>query len=271
MDAIVYYPVTTSGFLSYMAQTASSNQRILLVVCTDRHTFLQQLNHSIVNTSRRAQFRNGAENADDDTSGVIIEETNPALPPLVTSLYLLHATKNVKLAFCNSVTVLHAYLASLLAYRDPCVECSMEEPRSDTVRPIFALINPISLHKDTPLFSAQSLGRTFASAVEAALGADEKLIIVECLDDEPFAQPLRSDDYEHGLTTRRDEDTEMGNTADAASSAVDSGGMADPWEQPIPILDSARASGFGAERAWVGQTTTAGTVAGRWCRFESMR
>lgn len=258
---VVLHPVSLPDFLRYILDNHAPPTN--LIVCSSRDAFLHELLRSV-----RASHDHRQTPASDDRVAVQSDAErgarNPAAdlarlhPLLIPTIHLVATSQTVRVAFCPDPPALQAHLAVHgIRPADPAAALPDTSPAA---RPLLALLNPLALHRDTSSFSAQGLGRTLASAVEAALRAGQKLVVAEC-------PPSGGD----GAGAAHDEDGADdeglgGNSMDVETSQ--DAGPEDPWEQQIAILNvTTRSFGVG-ERGWVGRTVRAKRVVERWCRFE---
>lgn len=156
---------------------------------------------------------------------------------LEPTIQLIAQARSVKLAFCPSVQHLRAYLSGYTSSQDPPnTSIGDAEFRQEGPRSILGLLNAISLHRASGDYSAQAIGRTLATAVEAATSQRLQLRIFES-----------APDMENGL--------------DAAPRH-------NVWDEQIPILNrSVRALATG-DGAWMDSTVTVRSIVARWCLFE---
>ena len=136
----------------------------ILLVCSTRETFKDELVASIINESTATA------------------DTNPTQHHLlVPTLHLLSSSRTLKAVFCPEVPHLLAYLAQL--------SLSSANLPASAMPPLLAILNPLRQHQDTLSFSAQGLGRFFSTATHTAHTIGAKLIIAEC-------PPLHDDEDE---------------------------------------------------------------------------
>lgn len=232
---IVLYSLTLPELLNYILTTESFTAHTILIVCSSRETFLQQLSQSL-------QPREDNQN----------ESTYDLVTP---TLHNLSSTRHVKLAFCASVQALLAYLT---AHGRAGCKHELEAGKIDKL----ILVNPLALHAPTPSFSAQGLSRSFAAAAEAALRSGAELQVVECRIKKERSE--EQDEEAMPITNGDDEENNNINTDDDQ--------IADPWEQEVSILNvSSRRFGSGSgERLWAGRTVKAKRIAARWFRFQGL-
>lgn len=129
----------------------------LIVVCSTREYFLGQL--------AAAVHHHGT--------------TTPEGHELVTeAIGLLSRSQDVKLAFCETLEHLRAYISVLNV-----ASTKRERNASDesSPRPLLAVLNPLALHLPTTEFSAQGLSRTLAAAVEVTARQEVDLVLCECI------------------------------------------------------------------------------------------
>jgi hypothetical protein len=230
----VIYPLTLPALLNHVLATQSSSAPTLLIVCSSREDFLQDLLYAL--QLQHSQAENG-------------------LQQLITpTLHNLFTAQHVRVSFCASVQALLAYLT---AYAGATSNRGGEGERGAGGR--IVLVNPLSLHAPSPSFSAQGLSRMFAAAVEAAFRVDAALVIAECPRE---AQPSNHHDREG-----------LGETAMETEEEHARGeSQEDLWEQEVSILNiSAKKFGSGnADRAWAGRTIKVKRIAARWCQFREL-
>jgi len=164
-------------------------------------------------------------------------------------------------SFCSTLPQLQAHLAihgirKTLGGDTDAVEIDRMGP------PTLAILNPLRLHRGTPSLSAQGLSRTFASAVEGAVRASQKLLIAEC----PSRVPNRDiQTDEHGDFGAEEQDVAGMGGAEGEEAETQ-----DPWEQQVAILNVTTKSFGAGERGWVGRTVKTKRVAERWCAFRKL-
>jgi hypothetical protein len=226
----VLHPLTLPGLLHYILTTQTGTCPTLLIVCSSRDLFLQDLASSLQQ-----------DDAEDATN--LEELVAPTLHSLLTTRY-------VKLAFCASVQTLLAYLT---CYGRPGSGLVGDAGGSQRV----VLVNPLALHAPTPFFSAQGLSRTFATVAEVALKNGITLHIVEC----QGKHEHRDGHYEE------DADIEDGHEETQAEPEVQDPWE---QEVSILNVSARRFGSGTGERAWAGRTVKAKRVAGRWFRFHKL-
>jgi hypothetical protein len=148
---------------------------------------------------------------------------------LIPTLESIDCGTKVRVYFCDSLPSLHSRMAVLNG------RCKS-----------LVVVYPLMLHVDLSAHSAQGLGKTISSAVDAAIRLDARLMLME-----PLTRIQRTIDETFELQDTQDEGPMNQN----------------PWDQHLPILN-ATASRFGSERGWVGRTVSARQIVNRWCTWE---
>lgn len=255
MQPTVIHPIGLAGFVQFVLDHHSSPSA--LIVCSSEEDFLHKLSISTDRESRRDQDEDEADGPPSrptDTqrpielsSAASIKKSKHAL--LIPTLHQISGSQTLKLAFCSSPESLRAYLSVYGMKNDPPRGTENSSHRAGSHdQPVLALLNPVAIHRGTSSFSAQGLSRTFASAVEAACRADQRLIIAECRSSVRIQGP-------EGLEMS-DDDREVEIQSDG-----------DPWDQQVAMLNVTTKSFGAGERGWVGRTVKAKAVVQRWCSF----
>jgi hypothetical protein len=226
----VLYPLTLPGLLHYVVTTQSDTCPTLLIICSSRDIFIEDLASSLQN------------HGDHDTDG-LEQLVAPTLHNLLT-------TRHVKLAFCASVQALLAYLT---AYGRSGTNLLGEAEEKESI----VLVNPLALHAPTSSFSAQGLSRCFAAAAEVTLKPGVTLHIAEC-------EGKRERPEEHD-----DEDTEMENDHEELSAETQTQDPWEQEVSILNVSARRFGSGSG-ERAWAGRTVKVKRIAARWFRFHNL-
>ncbi|KAL4919801.1 hypothetical protein BDW62DRAFT_33960 [Aspergillus aurantiobrunneus] len=152
-----------TDFLQYVLD--QDHSPIVFIVCTTRDTFLEQLlaTMHLQTTAATGHHR-----------------------LLTKTLGLLSTSRNIRTVFCPTLEHLRAYLSTGVEGR-----LSVTEERQ-SLNPLLAILNPLSVHVSTREFSAQGLSRTLANAVEVSSRARMDIVLCECRD------ALDSTNTEHG-------------------------------------------------------------------------
>ncbi|KAF2009938.1 hypothetical protein BU24DRAFT_427970 [Aaosphaeria arxii CBS 175.79] len=236
---IILPPLTLPEFLCHVADTQPDSGVTILIICSTREAFLGTLSQAL--TEQQPEEAKEIE--------ALRRLTVPTLQNLLTA-------KHIKVVFCATVQHLLAYLTGLQLEEGRGVF----RPESTGANARIIVVNPLTLHIHTPLYSAQGLSRTFAAAAEAASREGvAKLLVVECIrmhgDDEM--------DQMEGLES-------LATVEEGTEQSSFTRDNHDPWEEEVPILNvSARRFGSGgSERLWAGRTVKVKRVAARWFRFQ---
>lgn len=212
-----------------------------LVVCYRREEFLQLLRVTKHDDLLTDDPDNDESLDRQNVGGTdFLEQLSPFLQ--TPTLRLLSRSRTVKVAFCPDITHLRAHLSIY----DPHTDAKTPHGNIAGRVPMLVILDPLQLHQQTSSYSAQGLSRTFATAVEAAHRAEQKLVIAEC---SPTRPPSADDEHAAG-------------GVEVASH--------DPWDQEVSILNVTTKSFGAGERGWVGRTVKVKTIAKRWCKIESL-
>ncbi len=214
--AIALDDVTT--FISSLLQKHAASSRI--VVCSTPEEFV----HRLLQASR--------QQGDTSSSSHVRKRT------LEPTIELIARASSLNLVFCPTVQHLRAHLSACTvssATRD--TSKGQSSPKQQDEIPVLGLFNAINLHRSSGDYSAQAIGRTLATAVEAAVGKQLKLVLFE---------------YHMGFA----------NALDPTRQAV--------WHEQVPILSrSVRTMAVG-DGAWMDSTVSIRSIVARWCSFEQL-
>ena len=263
----VFLSITLLQFLKRISEKHKTPTTI--VICSTREEFIHNLNIAV------ARAQESSNNADKEASRDFFSP----------SLMFLAGAQSVTLAFCPSLSSLHAYLSVYQAKAQNCCEgVNSDSFDNSECLPTLALLNPISLFSDdSSRFSAHSVGKFFASAYEAAARAKQDLIVAECRPSNLMSK-IESDasHLKHTIDPERSGDASMADPeeVDMTEQEIGNGfpdkerGLTDnllePWTQLIPISDSNSKRFGSAQRRWLERSITVQTVAKRWCEFRDM-
>ena len=255
-DPIVLQVIELATFVQHLLRShyAPTN----LIVCSSQDDFLKLLQASI-------HYEKEIERLQAETEGLVSAQVKRIAARLhellLPTIQQLFSSRTITVTFCATLPQLQAYLAVHGVKAEPTeIESNKENTNKISV---LAMLNPIALHRGTSSFSAQGLSRTFASAVEAAMRSDQKLMLVECVSRLP-----NSDNIE--LTEGADV-MEQTHERHDESTGRNEEEIRDPWEAHVAILNVTTKSFGAGERGWVGRTVTVRKIAERWCTFESWR
>lgn len=240
--------IDLQSFIQHLLKSHGASST--LIVGSSKETFLHQLHSTIL-----SKDDDPVEERHDDqpeTDGQPASNDPATLPTnsphdwTTPTLRLLASAQTLRLAFCEDVTHLRAYLAAY-PYRCASPQKTSPLPGSSLGHPpTLAILNLIDIHRDTTYFSAQGLNRTFSVAVDGAHKSGSKLVIAECQDTIPVSN---------------DGDTHADDRA--------ANGLEDLWDQEVSILNVATKTFGAGERGWVGRTVKLRAIASRWCVFEA--
>lgn len=249
LQPTVFEGIELEGFIQHFLNSHGPCSTI--VVCTSREGFTREL-HTAISQSEKNQEAKQRRDPDLNATEHGIEGPSPARPQQMRphswttpTLRLLASAQTLRLAFCEDVTHLRAYLA---AYPHRSADPEMPNDGLQSKRTL-AILNPIALHRPTSNFSAQGLNRTFSVAVDAAHASRSKLVIAEC---------------QAATSQSLDDQRETGETV--AGLPREGHGT---WDEEVSILNVATKTFGVGERGWVGRTVKLRAVASRWCVFES--
>lgn len=178
------------------------------------------------------------------------EDSNSRHPLLIPTLHQIASSRTIKLVFLPTLSHLRAYLGVF----HPGLQVSSSHQAYDKPgRQSSKLIvyGLIALHKDTSEWSAQGLGQTLASLVEAGKRTQSNVVIVE--------QKRAEDGVEHYV----DQEEEVAEFDPLQKTNKE---MLQDWEEEVPILSGGKRSGL--EGGWSGRMVEVGRVVGRWFTFE---
>ncbi|KAH7398416.1 hypothetical protein BKA66DRAFT_566021 [Pyrenochaeta sp. MPI-SDFR-AT-0127] len=223
--------LTLPKLLDYVLATQSGTASTLLIICSSRDGFLQDL--------AEALRQDGGK---DEVSG---------LKQLITpTLHNLSTTRHVQLAFCASVQTLLAYLSACCRTESRYVGDAKERAR-------LVLVNPLALHASTSFFSAQGLSRTFAAAAETAMIMGVVLHVVECqgkhvVYEDHDGEDAAMDDLRGEVLAENEEEDPW------------------EQEVSILNVSARKFGSNTGERAWVGRTVKVKRIARRWFQFHKL-
>lgn len=230
---VVFESTNMQDFIRYVL--AQHSPPSTLVVCSSKEIFLQAL---------QLEANSDAPPTDSHSKETTVDEAALAKRLLYTpTLRLLSTARTLKLAFCQDITHLRAYLAtysSSILQRNHDSDTALRQPH---VRPILAILSPIQLHRDTSAFSAQGLNRTFSVAVGAAHQTGSRLIMAE------ISYP--------GTSTDDGEQYEP----------PQSNATSQPSDEEVSILN-VTTKRLGELSS--GRTVKLKAIASRWCTFEAL-
>lgn len=258
MDPIVLENGSLPQFVKYVINSHSSPS--LLIICSSRDAFIQRLLHALT-LKPRPQIPNAdAERESTTDDNQLPQESAAEL--LSPTLHLLATTRTLKVIFCDSLQVLLAYLSPHGHTRTADGQSPPTAAKEITF-PMLAILNPLSIHRNTSSWSAQGLGKMFASAVEAASRAGQKLVMFE--DGGGGEHAMSGEESDHRKPTFAHEDAAM--DIEVHAHVEHSIAHTSAWKEQVAILNVTTKSFGVREKGWVGRTVRVRKVAERWCRF----
>ena len=231
----------------------------IIVVCSTKKSFVHNLN---------AAISQALENSGSTNNKVAHDLLHPPLK-------LLAKSQSITLTYCPSIFSLYAFLS--VCQKIPQLsseDLKLGSSRNPSHSPMLILWNPISLFSDAPShFSAQGIGRLFASAYEAAVRSERGLVVVECprlgrsmgdaeLERDESAVMTGPDDT--NMTESIGEDEVLARENDSNDNLID------PWAQKIPLQSSSDRKYGSVEKRWFERSISVRAVAERWCEFFEM-
>lgn len=256
---LIFEPAPLLDFIYHMLEHASA--QIVLIVCTDRSSFVQHLKKSVLNHHRHAFDSHHAE-AEIDAEGI---DTTPSHPLLERTLRLLAISRKVKLVFCPSVLAFHAYVTTLPL-----------KPQPGNVSgqvPTLLVLNLVRMHRTTASYSAQGLGKALAVIVETAWQMKHRLVFFEYPEAVGDASGRSHNDYEDLFDDGGNTEDELRHDQNGSSPARPQQ-MQSPeniWQDEVSILNATtKTFGNVGDRSWMGRTVKIGDIAARWCTFATL-
>lgn len=259
-------------FVNWLLHQAS--HPTLVIVCSDKHTFIEQLEASSAASARSDVSASGGTGQEDaeaaaqhgsDEDGYRGYGPHPLLTP---TLLNISKSRNVKLAFVSSMPALMAYLTVL----------PHKQVGNGPARGTLVLLGTLALHKESGSCSAQGLGRTVALVIQTAWKLGKKLVLVECIDERQQSAGDRGvtigessalDENATGLA-RDVEMTEDNGPLRPGEDGTDPDRgiereLIEPWSARLPVVTpGTRAYGV-TDRTWSSKEVRAGDVVARWC------
>ena len=163
--AIYLPPMYCTDIVHYILK--EHRQPTILVVCSTREAFLENLRAAIHHADR------SREELPEDCN-----QSEDSHPLLVPTIHLLATSSTMNIAFTPTLSHLKAFLATYQATMPPSVVQAKHE-KAGSNSSILALLDVVGLHRDTIEYSAQGLSRTLAIAVEAARRSRMQLVLIE--------------------------------------------------------------------------------------------
>ena len=271
MGAICYVQVMLATFITFLLDNHEPGT--LLVVCSDRRTFVRCLLHSIQRMQREVVPPVSAHAGNDVADETMLDHDRTASPrhppspvthPLLRrTLQVLAASQSIQVAFCSSIQVLRAYLAA----RHQVSAGSDHDTADKSVA--LVLLNPLSLHQAEASYSAQAISETIAAAVDAATRSSMKLTVVETIDrpqtprasDEAGDVHMQEINHDSPSLGPGQEQIRQG-TRQVPTRAPE----CDLLQDQVPVLSSTtKLFGISDELAVLSRTVAVQAIVERWC------
>ncbi|KAL1987056.1 hypothetical protein VTN96DRAFT_4930 [Rasamsonia emersonii] len=234
VQATVHFANLVSDFVNHIL--CYNARATILVVCSTRTQFLEQLAASIAVESRLHQREGHNEQLEDGTEDPPSESVERRHRLLTKTIGLIAQSRKVKLVFCPSVEHLRAYLSTLrITSEDGQKRLQESAGPEEYRRRCLAILDLVAVHYTTSEFSAKGLSRTLAIVVEAAARAAADLVLCECND------ALDPQNLERGEKL---------------------------WDLQVPLLSGAVRLEDGRS-SWSGRHVSVKRVAQRWFQFEN--
>lgn len=250
----------------------------LVIVCSDKPTFIEQLEDSIANHDRQPDTGQDQPHANNEANEQLDAAGDSGVhgphPLLTPTLLNISKSRHVKLAFISSIPALSAYLT---AFPYKLLE-------SGVAGGSIVLLNSLALHKASGSWSAQGFGSSIALIVETAWKMKRRLMVVECVDERSVAaegsEAMDGDERRGppGNTGLETGDVEM-TEAERLSRPIESGeserrgaanARAEPWTQRLPVVAPGTRTFGISDRAWSQKTVSAGDVVCKWCDRDTL-
>ncbi|GAB7338584.1 hypothetical protein MBLNU457_5324t1 [Dothideomycetes sp. NU457] len=258
MDPVFLEDASIINVLDFIIETHTAPTT--LIICSTRAAFIQDL--------LDADTQNELLDADIQDAEEDDIEKHKAISPLshllTPTLHLLSRTRTIDLAFCPDVPHLLAYLTLLSHGNESTTLHGIKHSGSRDRVPTIAILNPIKLYRSTSSFSVQGLIRFFACAVETADLLGRKLVIAEC-DDSSTRKGGGGDEDEDEDMQGDHEESANGNDERQRETRPS------PWDQEVSMLNVTTKTFGAGSRGWAGRTVSVRRIAGRWCRFTTIR
>lgn len=170
---------------------------------------------------------------------------------LIPTLHQIATSRDINTVFMPSVSHLRAYLAVFSSKQDKDEQKlrAKEFSKSGTKIPLLVVYGLVGSHKHTSEWSAQGLGLSLSTLVDASDREERGVVLVEELE------------YGWDAGTELDVDARLEERKQLARKT---------WEERVPILNgSTRKFGIESEDGgWSGRTVEVGRVVNRWFRFK---
>lgn len=156
----------------------NTSRPAILIVCSTRTRFLEQLSAGLSARTREAQTETSSEDG---------LQVNNQHPLLTKTIGVLANSSRVHLVFCPTLEHFRAYLSSL---RLPNQSTHQNVP-ADGTKANIVVLDLVALHYMSSEFSAQGLSRTLALTIEATARNASSIQLCECEDAVVLQNPNR--------------------------------------------------------------------------------
>lgn len=209
---------------------------------------------------------------------------------LTPTLAQVVSSRHIHLSFLPTLSHLRAHLSVFPSpTASPPSAPRFDNPGKHTA-PLLCVYGLMEAHKDTSEWSAQGLGSTVATLVDAGIRARMRIVLIESKNLEEHVLEAEREDEVGGVDEEQEgedrgeedvgSDGEMGTPqprTQIGSEGQRRKGEEEVWKQRVPMLSGSTrrsapentefGSRGGAALAWSGRTVEVGNVLKRWCRF----
>lgn len=254
LTPITLSPALPSELLTYILTHHAYPTTLL--ICQARADFLASLIEAVHQTPQPEIHVVPQERPSSQDPGADVppEEPPERHPLLVPTLYQIAASRHIDIVFIPTVSHLRAYLAvfpSSSSTTTTTVESKPPHQKFDKPGksvPFLVAYGIVELHRDTTEWSAQGLGNSLSTLVEAGRRARRRAVIIE--------QRI-IENIDSGLDV--EVDVEEGRSKAGSNR----------WSERVPMLNgSVRRVGLDSEDGgWSGRTVEVGRILRRWFKF----
>lgn len=260
---LVLSPALPSELLTFIIQ--HETHPTTLIICATRTDFLSSLASEIHHPPSEAAEQQPQQ---PDTTNVL----------LAAPLYQVAVARHIRMAFVPTVSHLRAYL-SVFSPADskippPPAGTHEDDPHDDKQqrkrrrrRPMLVVYGFLDLHRDTSEWSAQGIGATATTLLEAARRCGFRAVVVDAPRGRLGRDAEGADEEDVGMSEDelevRTMQTERGEDLGAEDAPQES-----LLDEEVPVLSAnvVRAGADLDEAAWTTRKVTLGKVLGRWFR-----
>jgi len=246
-----------------------------LIICSTRTAFLSSLVEAVSPVEPPANsapsvpqrpdhdVQDPEERPEPGIEGSGHQEKPPIHPLLKPTLHQVASSRHLATAFTHTISHLRAYL-SVFPFQSPNPVPRPPVQQFDkpgTKTPLLVVYGLVALHKDTSEWSAQGLGTTLASLVEAGSRAGVRIMLVEEREVCTMSHD-RGDGNGETAETVNEGQSELHETERQSQERSKS---KEVWMERLPILNgSTRRPGLDSGNGWSGRTVDVQSVLKRW-------